>query len=403
MQDLSKKILIQVSQYYWPQRGGQEQIIDYICKYAENSGRLSLVIQPFTLGFLRLSNYRKYSVASGTYIIPLIGFFTPVLFMEKIYNIIFHINLLSNDLHNYLSEISFSCSLYVTRLFLKIFNSKSIIIFHYHTNQLYLNPINSIIFSHGIDWSRPAKIRSDIYKIKNLKKVLINNKYSKIIANDNDFLRYIDNLGPQKYLSEKCKLIINPVDTKIFFRADGFQNKLELKKIVMIRNIRKDRGILEGIEAFKIFNKNKKDWILNIYGYFNLSDLYYNSCMMAAGADLGSSIFFKGPVNHSSVPDILKMTTISMVPSIAMEGSSLSALEAMASGVVCVSTNIGGLADLPTIKAISIEPLDIADALFFAVDNYSKVQNSQYLYTTSHFSLSRWHRQFEEVILEIEK
>jgi glycosyltransferase involved in cell wall biosynthesis len=39
-----------------------------------------------------------------------------------------------------------------------------------------------------------------------------------------------------------------------------------------------------------------------------------------------------------------------LIPSVAGEGTSLSALEAMACGVATITTGIGGLADLPAVK-----------------------------------------------------
>jgi glycosyltransferase involved in cell wall biosynthesis len=93
---------------------------------------------------------------------------------------------------------------------------------------------------------------------------------------------------------------------------------------------------------------------------------------------------------NNFIPDILSKSTLSLIPSQDLEGTSLSALEAMASGVVCISTTVGGLRDLPTYKSSTVRPNDIASAMFSACKDYETIRSYQMNECFKNYDLQKW-------------
>ena len=97
---------------------------------------------------------------------------------------------------------------------------------------------------------------------------------------------------------------------------------------------------------------------------------------------------------------------IALIPTLGSEGTSLSLLEAMASGCTTICTNVGGMTNivLDHYNGIMITP--DTESLYYAVkeviDNEKlRMYLSQNAYVTAQkvFSLSRWQRAWEKVIL----
>jgi len=93
---------------------------------------------------------------------------------------------------------------------------------------------------------------------------------------------------------------------------------------------------------------------------------------------LESNIRFLGDVKHEDMRSLYALSDIVIIPSVPSEGvieaTSLSALEAMASGVSVIASNIGGLAELISNgnTGILVEPTDavaLAEAVFSLVSN----------------------------------
>jgi glycosyltransferase involved in cell wall biosynthesis len=219
-----------------------------------------------------------------------------------------------------------------------------------------------------------------------------------IIANDKDYI--IELSGSSN--SNKTRFIPNPVDINLYYDVSNVNIKFKYKRIIIIRNIREDRGILEGIKAFNLLKKEWifKDWKLDIYGSFNNSDDYYINCIRES--EINSDINFNGPIKSHDVVNELRKSTIALVPSQDKEGTSLSALEAMASSVLCISTPIGGLLDIPTYKSSSRSPQDIAIAIKAACIDYEKILLRQIKETRENFNLEKWNEKICDCLRQVE-
>jgi len=185
----------------------------------------------------------------------------------------------------------------------------------------------------------------------------------------------------------------NAIDTKIYSpEGRTWEQQLDYRCVVMARNIRWDRGVKEGIIAFKTFchHLNLNDWTLDIYGAYGESDEYFKTCRDYCGDDYGKRIRFHGSTSRNRIKSAIASASISLVPSQALEGTSLAALESMALGVPCVSTAVGGLQDLPTIKSETADGISVGHAITHVYRNYKKVRDEQLQQSEHNFSMLRW-------------
>jgi len=303
-----------------------------------------------------------------------------------------------------LSWRSFNWSLRAFRPLIGWWCRSGTVVVHYHLHQPYFRSPSTVVFSHGVEWRRPPVTALDKLRANSLSTVVRDPSVVMILGNDRD---YIDEAtrASDTFSAQKLRLLPNPVDTARF-RSDGASasDQHSHRTIVMMRNVRRDRGILEGIQAFLQFRASAdyQDWQLHIYGAFSPDDEYYKLCA-AAALVAGSAVQFYGHASNDLVPSILSRSSMALVPSQELEGTSLAALEAMAAGVPCVSTPIGGLKDIPSYKSTTIRPVDIAEALTHVSANYARIRSEQTLETQEHFSLPAWKLQFCTLIAEVER
>ena len=103
--------------------------------------------------------------------------------------------------------------------------------------------------------------------------------------------------------------------------------------------------------------------------------------------------------------DIHRDKDIAVVPTIGSEGTSLSLLEAMASGCAVICTNVGGMTNIVLNGynglMISPEEEELYRALNQILDNNqlrSSLQKHAYATIRSSFSLAKWQEKWIEVI-----
>jgi glycosyltransferase involved in cell wall biosynthesis len=386
-----------ISQFFWPPRGGQEYLILQMCSAAAEAGRWSVIVQPLNISLLRPSSYFGFALPPRT-ILLLIPTLSPIFgLLRRITKVLPEQFQFSRQLASDLSWRSFNWSLLVLNVMTRWWSAEKITIVHYHFHQPYFRNPNTIVFSHGVEWRRPPISPLDRQRLASLPTV-VNDPYVKIIlANDKDYIDEAKLVSSDVSINQKLMLIQNPVDTERFkTEAQSSIEKLSLRKIVMVRNVRPDRGIFQGIQAFLMFRSNPdfSDWSMDIYGAYSADDPYFLDCINLAGDQFEKSIRFHGNVRNSEVPLILSLSTVALVPSLELEGSSLAALEAMAAGVPCISTPIGGLKDLPTYKSRSTQGVDIGIALTAVVANFDLVRTEQLNITRRDYSLTSWKNTF---------
>lgn len=112
--------------------------------------------------------------------------------------------------------------------------------------------------------------------------------------------------------------------------------------------------------------------------------------------------------NSGESLDIHRDADIAVVPTVGSEGTSLSLLEAMASGCAVVCTNVGGMTNivLDGYNGLMISPNeeDLYKALNQLVDDpllRTTLQNNAYATVKSAFSLTKWQTKWTEVIQQV--
>lgn len=368
-----------------------------MCHSAAEVGRWSIIVQPFNISLLRPSSYFGLALPPRTILLP-IPTLSPFLgLLRRLTKRLPEQFQFSSQLASDLSWRSFNWSLRILNLITRWWISKRITIVHYHFHQPYFRNPNTIVFSHGVEWRRPPISSLDRQREASLQTVVNDPYVQMILANDKDYINEAKLVSSNLSTSQKLVLILNPVDTERFKPVtQSSSEKLALRKVVMIRNVRPDRGIIQGIQAFLQFRSNPDfcDWSMDIYGTYDAADPYFLDCAKLAGGQFEKSIRFHGSVRNSEVPKILSLSTLALVPSLELEGTSLAALEAMAAGVPCISTPIGGLRDLPTYKSRSTLGVDIGIALSAVVADFDAVRAEQLNITQRDYSLIAWKTAF---------
>ena len=194
----------------------------------------------------------------------------------------------------------------------------------------------NMLISHGITW--------DTYKEnvqpKNIYKIFQDvDKFVSVDTNTISWLRTTFSKTMKKF---DATYIPNYVDTKLY-KPD--ESKKKGKKVVVTfpRRAAPERGYWLMSAALPPIMDKYKNIEFNFVGF-------------AHGDQINNDIKhlcqrFPGRVHHMAVepdemPKVYQLTDISLIPTIYAEGTSLSALEAMATGNVVIATNIGGLPNL---------------------------------------------------------
>ena len=107
---------------------------------------------------------------------------------------------------------------------------------------------------------------------------------------------------------------------------------------------------------------------------------------------LQESVIFLGPQTRDKMPQLYRNACLSIVPSKGYEGTSIAALESMAVGCPCASTNIGGLKDLPT------EKFNEVDELTEIMHNYPVFNREKIAEKVKSFSPTSWNSQWIDLL-----
>jgi glycosyltransferase involved in cell wall biosynthesis len=128
--------------------------------------------------------------------------------------------------------------------------------------------------------------------------------------------------------------------------------------------------------------------------------VYYKFCLeLIKKYKIQKRIEFLGSISNNEMPIYYNKAKLTIVPSIKDEGTSLSALEAMACCCPVISTNVGGLKDLPTIKS-NIDARELAKIMgkVLELNNWHKISQMQFKSVTKTFNLKNWKKTWFSVL-----
>lgn len=258
----------------------------------------------------------------------------------------------------------------------------------------------SIGISHGIAWDNRGCVKTNGIDFWNrnyrmIESAFMCDKMVSVDTNTANWFQTIDfNLGNQK-----IKVIPNYVDTNEFKP----QNDLKKKDKIVItypRRLYEPRGMYLLLNIVDKLFKEYKNIEIHFVGKGFDEDVNKIKEKMKK---YPNRLFC-----YSSIPEkmneVYKKTDISLIPTIYSEGTSLSCLEAMATGNIVISTRIGGLCDLiiDNYNGYLIEPTeeDLYNKLKHVLDNYDKQEiiKKRARESAETFNKNTWAQKWENVI-----
>lgn len=256
--------------------------------------------------------------------------------------------------------------------------------------------------SHGVFWDdRPGSLRS---RLKRMIARAAFRRADSYVANDTFFLREMGidapprqsmftRISPNRWFIPNC---VPPLLPQMERQSDIVMPHA----IIVPRNLYRNRGVHLAVEAFAVFASRFPDTHLYILGKNSQPAYAAEVKQRIASLGLAQRVIFAGHVPHERMPDYYASTEICLIPSLCGEGTSLSALEAMAYGVATISTDVAGLKDLPTVQcAPAAEAL--ADAMSEVYPDRHTVGADQRNMVRTEYSHERWSKAWLDVIEDV--
>lgn len=247
--------------------------------------------------------------------------------------------------------------------------------------------------SHGVTWDdRPAALRS---RVKRAWAQWAFRRCAKFVANDTFFLRQMGlQIRPgQKLFSEVAPgrwYVPNAVNTQAFCPGPPSPEAEKLRPFVLVpRNIYWNRGVHLAIEALARLGPQAHGERLVVVGAEGQPEAVAAAKEAVARNSLNDRVIFVGPRPREELVGWYRAADATLIPSLCGEGTSLAALESMACGTPVVSTNAGGLTDLPCVHA-SPDAQALADAINYVLANRQEEAQRQLDAVRRDFTLQRW-------------
>jgi len=260
----------------------------------------------------------------------------------------------------------------------------------------------SISISHGIYWDYPTWER--IVPTERHRKEWryrwwsALNRPEAVVSCDTATIRYINATWPG--LSEKLIYIPNFVDLNSFYPLKEKPPR-ETVRILYPRRLTSVRGIYETIAAIEKLTARFPQAEFHIVGRGHND--HHEGDLLRWTSQYEQVYYYWRPPHQ--MPEIYRQMDIAIIPTKASEGTSLSCLEAMASGCAVVAGCTGGLTDLiiPEYNGLLLRPLNsrtLTEALTRLIEDPElRQQLGTNARTTSEaFSLEKWKNRWRKVI-----
>jgi glycosyltransferase involved in cell wall biosynthesis len=175
------------------------------------------------------------------------------------------------------------------------------------------------------------------------------NSAAHIITVDSRLKEYLIDNGVDK---NKIDVMFNPVDTNVFKPRNGKKKYKEMfniftnKKVLLCpRRLEKKNGVIYALLALI---KLKREDLVLVYAGDGQERKKIETLIKEH--NLKDNVLLLGSVDHENMKFLYNAADIVLIPSIHSEGmeeaTSISALEAMASGIPVIASDIGGLRDI---------------------------------------------------------
>jgi len=222
----------------------------------------------------------------------------------------------------------------------------------------------SILVSHGATWTHERG-----FVRRALRRSAMQSGFRRagaVVANDSFVLRAmgIDAAPGARFREEvapRVWFVPNPVDPSVFHppaqaargMAPGVLPRAVTGPVVLVpRNLTRSRGIDLAIAAFAAARTLPGEAHLVIAGDAIPdvpASVRYRAELEALvhATGLTGRVHFLGGLPREAMPDLYRAAALTLIPTRSSEGTSLSALESMATAVATITTSVEGLLDLP--------------------------------------------------------
>jgi len=170
-----------------------------------------------------------------------------------------------------------------------------------------------------------------------------------------------------------------------------------LQAIIVPRNFYRNRGIHLALEAFHCFAPHYPETRLVILGAKSQPAYAAEVEQRIRQLGLEKRVICWGHVRHETMEDFYASSEMCLIPSLCGEGTSLSALEAMAYGLSTISTDVAGLKDLPSVKCRP-QAESLAEVMLQTYPRRGEIGAEQKALVTKEYSFERWAQTWLAVI-----
>ena len=170
-----------------------------------------------------------------------------------------------------------------------------------------------------------------------------------------------------KYIKQRFLKGITHDREKVVVLYNGiipFCNKMPKKEktVIFVGRVVKEKGIHLYVEAIKNISDKFNDWKFKIIGSSTLGENKYKDSfskdMVEKFNKIGKNTYVLGYLPPNDLKEIMKKSSIIVIPSTWQEPFGLVAAEAMSFGVAIISSKVGGLSEVISNGGILIENID---------------------------------------------
>ena len=170
-----------------------------------------------------------------------------------------------------------------------------------------------------------------------------------------------------KYIKKRFLLGIKHHLDKVVVLHNGiipFCDKIPKKEktVIFVGRLVKEKGIDLYVDAINNISKNFDDWKFKIIGSSTLGENKYKDSfsknMVEKFNKIGKNTYVLGYLPPIDLKEIMKKSSIIVIPSTWQEPFGLVAAEAMSFGVAIISSKVGGLSEVISNGGILIENID---------------------------------------------
>lgn len=288
---------------------------------------------------------------------------------------------------------------------------------YYGYHKVYLmntSMYRSILPCYKIAWVHDmmAKIYPNNYSAKDMAfhKVFFNNiKYADLIiatskTTKRDIMKYCN------ITSEKIEVVYNGIDNAFYDNADQFTGKndnIDFSKryLLYIGDMRKNKNLLNAIKGFEKYLEESGD---DCYFYIAGSKRYEYARLRqyTEGKGLENKVIFLGYVSDEEKMSLYRNAYALLFVS-EYEGFGIPIIEAMASKIPVITSNVSSMKELATGYGILVDPYkpeEICQGILslYNADFRYKLINQAYLYSMK-FSKNRFEQKFIRIISKVMK